>query len=523
MADPGAPAGAPAGGGDAAPLGLENVDAATQYILLATVQQASDNYADAVRSMTGALRLERSSDSYLKRGVSLLCLRRPHEAICNFNECLRLQPSNVSARVNRGTARMLVLEMRASSEVPRFDEILPALQDLDESLRLQPGNVLALINRGCAFQRVERHRQAIADFDACLALNPTHASALFNRGISYRRTGRLDDAVRDFDRVIELHPREPNAYYNRGFAHLKLLQFREALSDFEQCLAHDDASLGAVYYRGVAHANLAHYHQAVADFVTVTQRAPTNAEAYYNLARARRELAQYELALADMDHCLARLGSPNSSALYLRATLLASLKRHADAVHTFTEALELELDYDTLVQRAVSYANLDQLADALADLDRAIALDPAPASAFYSRGIVHASLELHEKAIADFREAIRRDSAHVESYTHRAESLMTLGRNEVRAPARLSHALTQRIHANCSVNRKHWLRSRVPSISTTHKPAASVREGCASRASAATRRRCATSRRPCSCAHRTRASSSIEDYATCISIACARP
>lgn len=62
---------------------------------------------------------------------------------------------------------------------------------------------------------------------------------------------------------------------------------------------------------------------------------------------------------------------------------------------------------DTLENRAIAYSNLDHTEPALADLTRAIALDPEAASARITRGEVHTKRGEYEPALVDFAAAAR--------------------------------------------------------------------------------------------------------------------
>jgi tetratricopeptide (TPR) repeat protein len=64
-----------------------------------------------------------------------------------------------------------------------------AIADYDESLRLDPTNAGALVNRGGAWAAKGMHEQAIADFDRALAINSRDALALYNRGLARRQMG----------------------------------------------------------------------------------------------------------------------------------------------------------------------------------------------------------------------------------------------------------------------------------------------------------------------------------------------
>src|SRR5688572_17467708 len=56
---------------------------------------------------------------------------------------------------------------------------------------------------------------------------------------------------------------------------------------------------------------------------------------------------------------------------------LDSMREYKDAIRAYTKAIELKADYIApYVNRGTAYKRLDQLAEALADYQKALALDP---------------------------------------------------------------------------------------------------------------------------------------------------
>jgi tetratricopeptide (TPR) repeat protein len=64
---------------------------------------------------------------------------------------------------------------------------------------------------------------------------------------------------------------------------------------------------------------------------------------------------------------------------------------------------------------------------AIADYDRAIALDPTNARAFNNRGLAHAALGLADQALADYAQAVRLDPTYVRAYRNRLNLLEQRG------------------------------------------------------------------------------------------------
>jgi tetratricopeptide (TPR) repeat protein len=69
--------------------------------------------------------------------------------------------------------------------------------------------------------------------------------------------------------------------------------------------------------------------------------------------------------------------------------------------------------------RADALAEMNQYTDAIADYDRAIALDPRDPTAHFNRGLAYAALGDDAHAVADFDEQIRLQPQYYDAFYHR--------------------------------------------------------------------------------------------------------
>ena len=91
-----------------------------------------------------------------------------------------------------------------------------ALQDFDEALKLAPSDVGTLVHRGRAYRGKGDHARALADFDAAIKADPKGANAFTQRGLAFADKGDVPRAIADFDQAIALNPNAVDALYNRG-------------------------------------------------------------------------------------------------------------------------------------------------------------------------------------------------------------------------------------------------------------------------------------------------------------------
>src|SRR3546814_14131006 len=90
---------------------------------------------------------------------------------------------------------------------------------------------------------------------------------------------------------------------------------------------------------------------------------------------------------------------------------------------------------------------MGRFAEAVADLDKAIELDPFDDWAFLSRGDAFLELGEGERAVADYGQVIELEPENPAGYSHRSDAVLDLGRRDealagFEIALRLGHALS---------------------------------------------------------------------------------
>ncbi|MEU4438133.1 tetratricopeptide repeat protein [Micromonospora chalcea] len=213
--------------------------------------------------------------------------------------------------------------------------------------------------------------RALADLDTVIAHDPDNCEYYVDRAALYRAAGRTRAAIRDYDAAIRLGPHLPEAYYNRAVLHQERGRPERARADLERVLAIEPGHLDA----RIALVNL-HVERGELDA----------AEAG---ARAGLAGAPYEPAL------LCTLG-----------LVLAERGRPAEADELLTRALSGDPELvEAWTNRAAARFERGDVAAALADLNRAVALSEAPVPR-YNRGTALTRLGRWDEAARDFAHAL---------------------------------------------------------------------------------------------------------------------
>ncbi len=108
----------------------------------------------------------------------------------------------------------------------------------------------------------------------------------------------------------------------------------------------------------------------------------------------------------------------------------AELNRHAEAIADYDQALQLDPDSAlAYFSRGHSKTNLERHAEAIADYDQALRLDPDYALAYFNRGYSKAELNRHVEAIADYDQALRLDPDYALAFHNRGRAKAALHRH----------------------------------------------------------------------------------------------
>lgn len=188
------------------------------------------------------------------------------------------------------------------------------------------------------------------------------------------------DALAALDRAVKLNPKSVRAYALRSMAHLGLGEVDAARQDDDAALALDGGNEDALLAKGDLAGHDGRWTVAIVDYTQAADAAPGD-----YVPRVRRIVAFQEMhdeasALADSDDALKAL--PHEQHLHqVRGLVLARLKRSEEAI---AEAKEIAASdpKDDVLQRSsaeVLWA-AGHKAEALAAMDRVVALKPTPAN-----------------------------------------------------------------------------------------------------------------------------------------------
>ncbi len=333
----------------------------------------------------------------------------------------RAQPIKPSSNPRRGVQRSFEGD---------FDLAVLAYDDALKDASLPAARQATLYSdRGVAKWRLKQLDDALADFTKAVSLNPDYAPAYNNRGNVFLEMNRAEDAYKDFDRAVSLSPDFGAAYSNRANANQKLKRFEAAEKDFRKAIELMPGSAVPLNGRGKIASSAGRLYTALRYLNRAIALNAQYAPAYQNRAAVYSLLKRDDDAAQDLDKVIAL--APDNANLYVaRGQAFARDKRWSQAFRDFSKAVELAPDnVRALIGRASQ--NLDRKRDsALEDLNRAIALDPKAAEAYFWRGQARYGANDAEGAEADLSKAIEFDPSFADAWRMRASYRERAGKRD---------------------------------------------------------------------------------------------
>ena len=134
---------------------------------------------------------EQRADLLQRRALACVREGKPVKSIALFSELIGMQPDNLDAYLNRGSAYIQSKQFELG--IADFSHVISVKPDLME----------AWYNRGTAFVVAHQYERAIADLSEAIRLKPDTARAYCNRALAYMEKSDYDSAITDAARGIE--------------------------------------------------------------------------------------------------------------------------------------------------------------------------------------------------------------------------------------------------------------------------------------------------------------------------------
>ncbi len=329
------------------------------YKKRAGLYEAAGKFDAAIADLSQAIQINpKDVDLYGSRGNDYLNSYRFDLAIADYRKNLELEPNNQGVKLNlaMAQARRKYLEpgtkidsaasdaaFKAGNAAYSAKDYSGAVKYFTECLRATPIADACYFKRADSYRNLEKYDEAIADYTITAELNPNNAVAFGNRGLAYFRKKDFQTAIKDYDRAIALTQTEAYYYLNRGAAYANLGRPADGEADIKKALAMspNDQSIKDAFEN--VESQLHPPTQRVIDGGADTEDLATGEE--YS-ERGAKQFAdkQYEKAVASFSGCI-RLQPANYSCYYNRSVVYDNWGKTAEALADVNKTLEIEPAY----------------------------------------------------------------------------------------------------------------------------------------------------------------------------------
>jgi tetratricopeptide (TPR) repeat protein len=181
------------------------------YLALGVVARRLGDFEGSVDALSRGLQLDpQDSEMYLRRGIAWFHLGLYGIALEDFEEAAGIAYDDPRPELWRG---LTLIEL---------ERPLEAINAYASSIRRDRTYMLAYLNRGLAYLAADQPRKAEFDFDQAIRSDPGDVRAWFNRGVALARQGRYTEAAHSYEEAIRRDPRHESARRNlqavRGLA-----------------------------------------------------------------------------------------------------------------------------------------------------------------------------------------------------------------------------------------------------------------------------------------------------------------
>ncbi len=268
----------------------------------------------------------------------------------------------------------------------------------------------------------------ISHLDKAIALGDIPVDAQFVKANALYKLGRYDEAVSSYDKAVTAGYEDPVLWNNRGKALSNLDKWEESITSYDKAIAMDPAYLRALENRGRAHFRLENYKQASGDLRQVINLDEEEdgsvrlmlADTYVALGEDRQAIIFYGEA--------ERRGQGNADLFFRRGACYARIEDMENALSDLNQAYgKGKQDAELFLERANVQIRLENVRGAMSDLNEAIAREQDHANAYFNRGYLHELNENFNEAISDYSMAIKLNPEDDIAWYSLANSMVSQG------------------------------------------------------------------------------------------------
>jgi tetratricopeptide (TPR) repeat protein len=355
------------------------------------------------------------------------------DALADLQQAVKLDPKQsqaflLIAQLNRLPGGNLKQAREAIDQAMKIDEEDPAVR------------VKLLILRASFPEKPEKR---LADLDEAVRLEPGDVAARYDRGLLLADLGKLDAALADLNQAIVLDSDDTRLYEEKAIVLARLKRFDESLAALDKAKQLKPDSISLLVEKANVHSQQQKPEAAMEDLNQALKIEPKNVVLLLLRAGLFQEKGEKDKALADVDQAL-KLKPNLPLAIRTRALLLAQDERYEEATQVLEKLHDAApKDVRTLIDLTSLYGVQRQFDKAIHFYNLWIAAQPDDWRAFRGRADAYLNLGKQAEAIADYEKAIKLEPKEEGVLNNLAWVLATSPDAKLRDGKRAIHLATQ--------------------------------------------------------------------------------
>lgn len=336
-------------------------------------------------------------------------------------------------------------DKRYTEAVAAFQQAITLDADLGNNPQKSPlENTHIHAHLGAAYMGMKAYQNAIDALQNAIALDPDLVDAQYHLGHAYIEQGHPDKAIPHLERAIAITPNLKRAHYNLARAYQESGNLEAATHAVTETLRIDPnyqpahALANTIkqthYNKGITYLNDERYSEAVTALQNAITLDSDFTTAYYNLGLTFLKMESYPRAAETLQKTIT-LDPTYIAAHHSLALAYLGQQELGKARDTAREALKLDADYQPVISllEAIDPSFTPTEKQTRPESERDTARDTEQQIAprqetHYELGIVYRDAKRYAEAIAEFQKAIDLDPNFVEAHTRLGEIYLEMGR-----------------------------------------------------------------------------------------------
>ena len=366
----------------------------------------------------------------------------------NYQPALLLSGTITEAYQDKGKAYLD--DKRYTEAVAAFQKAITLDADLGDSFEASDaGNTYVYVHLGAAYIGMKAYQEAIEALQHAIAQDADLVDAHYNLGYAYVEQGASDQAVPHLERAIAIAPHLKRAHYNLARAYREAGNLEAATNAVTETLrldanyqpAHElaDTIKQAHYNNGITHLNDERYSEAVTAFQNAVTLDTDFVTAHYNLGLAYLKMETYPRAVSSLERTVT-LDPNHKTAHHALALAYLGQQELGKARDAAKEALKLDPNYQPArsLLEAIDPSYTPLPIPAISETQDTTPsasehrVDPQPDAKsrqemHYELGTAYLDSQMSAEAIAEFQKAIDIDPGFLPAYVSLGAIYLEMG------------------------------------------------------------------------------------------------